>query len=123
MVTARNFSKEIKERGQELYDKNKVGVLVNINNIVYAKIGDYTTYIGSSVNNCTCPCDTKCKHMYALLLKIKKLGTPEELSSILGSTNNNNLIKIIKEMVESDPGNFSIVKKNINNNISLSNFS
>ncbi len=77
-----DFSKEIKQKGKEIYKSGKVSALVKHNHHYKAKVvgkndTSYTVDIclnleeGFADYKCNCPCNYPCKHIYAVMLGIK----------------------------------------------------
>ena len=74
------FSDIIKDRGRDYYQSNNVIICQKINNKYTAKIKgsnhDYhkvtIEFIDDDIDmTCSCPCDFKCKHEYATLIRMK----------------------------------------------------
>ena len=120
------FDKIIKERGLEYYNEEMVGELYNFNSDIHAKVNGYTVIIGPKCNYCSCPYDGYyCKHLYALLLKIKHDGVPDDLMDELNKMNKKQLLQLLKKIVDRCALKSMIILKIINdpNNDNLSNTS
>jgi hypothetical protein len=91
MLTKKDFTKVIRVRGIEYYKNDMVSEISNIYGYYYAHINDYDVYIKSNEDTksgkfmhiiltdvadygCSCPCNFNCKHLYALLLKIREIN-------------------------------------------------
>lgn len=93
------FDEVIMDRGQEYYDNGLFGDIYNINSTIYADVNDYTVIIGPNKSYCSCPCNFNCKHLYALLLRIKNWGIPEDLLDTLRTLNKKELVQLIEKII------------------------
>ena len=116
------FSPQIRKRGEEYYEEDKIKYFKQNNNKYTCRITGTDTYkVSISFNNennsvidnatCTCPYhkeDNKnCKHIYALLLKIKCDPNKKIILSEIGEN-----VKGILEMIENATKN---IGKNLKN--------
>lgn len=109
------FDKVIKERGLEYYNEGMVGELYNINFDIHAKVNGYTVILGPKNIYCSCPYDDSyCKHLYALLLKIKHDGIPDDLMNGLNKMNKKQLLELLKKIVDRCAMKSMIILKIIN---------
>jgi uncharacterized Zn finger protein len=74
MLSENDFSEKIIERGITYYEQGLVEILTKIDGVICSKVNGYDVHIGIGTYGCSCPCyayQENCKHLYALLLKIK----------------------------------------------------
>ena len=114
-VTEKSFDKIIKERGKEYYDSDMVGELYNISSNIYSKINGYLTIIGPKCIYCSCPYNDYCKHMYALLLKIKNENIPPDLMDNIKKMKKNELINLLEKIIDKSVYKSLIIPKILSN--------
>ena len=138
------FSPQIRKRGEEYYEEDKVKYFKQNNNKYTCRItGTYTYKVSISFNNendnvidnatCTCPYhkdnNNNCKHIYALLLKIKCepnnkiilneirknvkgiLEMTENATSSIGKNLKNYDVRCVKQFTEKAPVCLEIIKE------------
>src|SRR5438045_1254018 len=103
-----DFDKITKERGLQYYNDNMVEELYNFNSAIYAKINNYIVILGPKHYYCSCPCGFCCKHLYALFLKIKREGIPDNLMDKLNKMTKKKLITLLTKNISKN------IKKSIN---------
>ena len=97
------FDKIIKKRGLEYYNDGMVSEMYNFDSDIYAKINGYTVIIGQKIAYCSCPYNEyndTCKHLYALLLKIKNKEIPDDLMNKINKMNKKDFRKILRMIID-----------------------
>ncbi|AYV80503.1 MAG: zinc finger SWIM domain protein [Harvfovirus sp.] len=125
MLTDKDFDLKTRQNGKEYYSKGKICSIKKFNCKVYAKVGGYDTYL-STVNKtygCTCECDEICKHVYALLIKIRSVGQqtiPDGINQLKNYTVDQ-LIDILKSCADDNADIIPSITKFIKANSANSN--
>lgn len=123
MIPKSKFDNIIQQKGKEIFDNNQIKSLYRLKHMYYGKvIGNeksfYQVVIDSKKKSGTCECDCQnyCKHMYAVVLKLKNnniidlnekisILSNEALKDLLNNcilTNPNIIGEIHKKLVEED---------------------
>jgi uncharacterized Zn finger protein len=99
-LTRSSFTGIIRQRGEDYYESGLVGELYNTNSNIYAYVNNYIVMIGPENAYCSCPYDDNCKHMYALLLKIKEDGEPPDLMISIKRLDKNALEELLSRIID-----------------------
>jgi len=125
MLTKQDFTKIIRTRGMEYYKNDMVSEITNAYGYYYARINDYDVYMKSNEDTssnkymrailddetvdygCTCPCNFNCKHLYALLLKIREI---DRMDIKFQNMEKKQLCKILTKLYQSNFHNAVVIK-------------